>query len=632
MVPSHGLDFAPRRSSSILILHRHNEIKLAHDTDSSRGVMKSQFSTARDVPRVLFWPQSCGSQPGFVLGWQTTTKWSHQIVVAGVVQRDDRIKEKQQYESIRKATRKLIACCCCTCGQTDSTYADAETLCSGCTRQRLEGIEIVAYYDPLGVNGQKTLINDLPVISNARGVPFWIEDVHGAAGQLVYYRNAGERTGYIRYRYVKAFSNDSFLSTRLEYASSMMRDIEWLLVGTGGEVSISRNAPPPMSSSDSGTETGKLTFLSYAARYSLCCQLLNNSWKNLPISFLLAANVKRLKRVPNTQMRGCCHRCRKMNSIPTTHDDQVHDRIQATNNLTRLFVEVLVGYMVGYFVSRHISDWGLIHSIIGWHYTMLRHSVMWLNSFPVGFKLNERLTAVLSEHICSLLSLHENVSSRTLGLLIQAQNPVLIQALCTNLGGSLLLAIVFDLVQLASSHLLLLRILFGKVYMAEMSLLTALWCLFRGKKRNILRRRTDSMEYDSTQLLFGTIVFVVALFLFTTVLVYHFFFATAHLIVTLCLLSIQMSSTVIHFFPYGMLYQRTVTAWFTINGFLSYDKDMSSDMLDVTTLHVVATSYISIVKGGLSAKLVPIGFHLLLAFRSVFTGAPVNVYPSAVCA
>uniref|UniRef100_A0A915IMD6 Uncharacterized protein n=1 Tax=Romanomermis culicivorax TaxID=13658 RepID=A0A915IMD6_ROMCU len=53
----------------------------------------------------------------------------------------------------------------------------------------------------------------------------------------------------------------------------------------------------------------------------------------------------------------------------------------------------------------------------------------------------------------------------------------------------------------------------------------SLWRLFRGKKFNPLRNRVDSAEYESQQLLFGTLVFTIFVFLMPTVLTYYCVFA-----------------------------------------------------------------------------------------------------------
>lgn len=46
-----------------------------------------------------------------------------------------------------------------------------------------------------------------------------------------------------------------------------------------------------------------------------------------------------------------------------------------------------------------------------------------------------------------------------------------------------------------------------------------------GKKRNMLRHRIDSCDYDLDQLLLGTILFTLLTFLFPTIIVYYLTFA-----------------------------------------------------------------------------------------------------------
>jgi len=49
--------------------------------------------------------------------------------------------------------------------------------------------------------------------------------------------------------------------------------------------------------------------------------------------------------------------------------------------------------------------------------------------------------------------------------------------------------------------------------------------LFVGKRHNVLRNRTDTWSYDIDQLLFGTVLFTLMVFLFPTALVYYVLFA-----------------------------------------------------------------------------------------------------------
>jgi phosphatidylinositol glycan class Q protein len=67
------------------------------------------------------------------------------------------------------------------------------------------------------------------------------------------------------------------------------------------------------------------------------------------------------------------------------------------------------------------------------------------------------------------------------------------------------------------------------MHRTQLHLLALLWKLFCGRKKNVLRHRTDTMEYDSLQLLHGMILFTAVLFLFTSILVCYAFFAVLQL-------------------------------------------------------------------------------------------------------
>ncbi|KAI8846079.1 N-acetylglucosaminyl transferase component-domain-containing protein [Chytridium lagenaria] len=63
------------------------------------------------------------------------------------------------------------------------------------------------------------------------------------------------------------------------------------------------------------------------------------------------------------------------------------------------------------------------------------------------------------------------------------------------------------------------------IYNWQVMVILSLFTLFRGKKRNVLRNRVDSAEFDLDQLLLGTILFTVLVFLFPTVAVYYVLFS-----------------------------------------------------------------------------------------------------------
>jgi N-acetylglucosaminyl transferase component (Gpi1) len=75
---------------------------------------------------------------------------------------------------------------------------------------------------------------------------------------------------------------------------------------------------------------------------------------------------------------------------------------------------------------------------------------------------------------------------------------------------------------------------FAVVQHAHIHCLSSLWHLFRGKKQNVLRLRVDTHAYDYQQLLLGTLLFTVLVYLFPTVAVYYMFFSLLMAATTAC--------------------------------------------------------------------------------------------------
>lgn len=87
-------------------------------------------------------------------------------------------------------------------------------------------------------------------------------------------------------------------------------------------------------------------------------------------------------------------------------------------------------------------------------------------------------------------------------------------------------ALIADLVQLATLHLRLCHALTAMLSRWLLVALKRLWDLFRGKRWNVLRNRTDSHAYDVDTLFLGTLLFTLTAFLTPTVLAYAALFAS----------------------------------------------------------------------------------------------------------
>ncbi|KAJ7842086.1 N-acetylglucosaminyl transferase component-domain-containing protein [Mycena leptocephala] len=89
----------------------------------------------------------------------------------------------------------------------------------------------------------------------------------------------------------------------------------------------------------------------------------------------------------------------------------------------------------------------------------------------------------------------------------------------------------------------------------------SLWNLFRGKRFNVLRNRIDNWDYETDQLLFGTILFTLLAFLFPTVLAYYALFAILRLGTILMNAALDTQLAFMNHFPLFALMLRAKDPW-----------------------------------------------------------------------
>lgn len=159
---------------------------------------------------------------------------------------------------------------------------------------------------------------------------------------------------------------------------------------------------------------------------------------------------------------------------------------------------------------------------------VLRANLEWLNHHPGGFKLNVPLTRRLGAVALTVLDINALMLEWGIPRLMRHPAMVhLVGTLALTLGWSTVLAALFDLARLATAHLSLLYVTFARLYYLDLSLLSCLWRLFRGKKHNILRQRVDTCEYRTPQLVLGVLLFAIFSCLFPTVAAFYIFFTIA---------------------------------------------------------------------------------------------------------
>lgn len=154
------------------------------------------------------------------------------------------------------------------------------------------------------------------------------------------------------------------------------------------------------------------------------------------------------------------------------------------------------------------------------------------SSAPAGLKLNHRLHEQLgrllrqglADHVTLVRQGVEAVAQSPLATLVLHRALLSLSCLCMVNGASLLLSCLLDAVWVASLPLVFLHATVARICSFTCSIFSSLLLLFRGQKRNVLRRgRLDSFPTSANyeHMALGTLGLAITTFLAPTVLVWH---------------------------------------------------------------------------------------------------------------
>ncbi|KAL3701447.1 hypothetical protein R1sor_019469 [Riccia sorocarpa] len=215
-----------------------------------------------------------------------------------------------------------------------------------------------------------------------------------------------------------------------------------------------------------------------------------------------------------------------------------------------LLIDKIAGVIVGSLVLSYHSRILRFLMDFGGNLTndVLRTGCVWLMGVPAGFKINTELAAVFGT-----LSLHWIQTWSTLLVTSVPAIKVLlvVMGLCgIVMGFTVLAALVADVVSLSTIHVLTLHDAISFIYSNQLRALAALFRLFRGRKRNVLRGRLDSFDCSVEQLLVGSLMFTPLLLLLPTTSVYYTFFSIIFMMISSIRLTIQYVVSIFLSFPF----------------------------------------------------------------------------------
>ena len=295
----------------------------------------------------------------------------------------------------------------------------------------------------------------------------------------------------------------------------------------------------------------------------------------------------------------------RSNDKPVTRQisrrDQVDAYIERFDQSVTIALNMVLGILAGITICYNTNEiLYLLHQT--WmicYEELLCDNIRWLETFPAGFKLNVPLTQNMGREITVLIGIHDSICDVLWSFISKTFVLQTIGAASILFGFTALIALLHDMLVLATIHIATVATCFRVMHRTQLYLLASLWRLFRGRKKNILRHRTDSMEYDSMQLLVGMFLFTTVLFLFTTILVYYAFFTILYLAIQSIGVVLWTIFMIPRFLPLGKCLLRVRhPGWFIETIYL---EDVASTSRTVSKLTPVYRSYASILSDPLAS-------------------------------
>ena len=152
-----------------------------------------------------------------------------------------------------------------------------------------------------------------------------------------------------------------------------------------------------------------------------------------------------------------------------------------------------------------------------------RELLAWVMGSPAGLKLNAPLSQFLGSRCLYILGFWEIFYRDFISRYLPSLLPLL-PPLTSSLGLTLTLSLLHDFFKFLNLCLICFHIFSSRLLSLQLSALVSLGRLFMGRKWNVLRKRVDSCDYQTSQLLVGTILFTTLFFLLPTTGVFAFLF------------------------------------------------------------------------------------------------------------
>lgn len=234
--------------------------------------------------------------------------------------------------------------------------------------------------------------------------------------------------------------------------------------------------------------------------------------------------------------------------------------INLYNSLWLIFNDILLGVTVYGYIDRYqYQIFNFIQSTILEKLLCneLVSLITWVSTEnPAGFKLNTDLGKFFGDlYIWTILFWRDYVEnvhiSKNKSMILQ-----ILKVLCYGGGCSFLLSFLIDCIQLLTFHMYAFYYGAAKIYKRQLEIIKSLFQLFRGKKYNVLRNRIDNLNnyetedvFEIDQLLLGTLLFMIMIFLLPTTFAFYLTFTIFHIMILMAHNLLENITIVLNFTP-----------------------------------------------------------------------------------
>jgi hypothetical protein len=201
-------------------------------------------------------------------------------------------------------------------------------------------------------------------------------------------------------------------------------------------------------------------------------------------------------------------------------------RSKPINSEIAKWLDVIAGLAVLFVLATNwqaLADW--VNEQLQFEDRTLKERVEFVMSrhAPLGFKLNPQADFVLGNLVILVVDAWHKLTSYPAVYTKELLAIACASGAVINGGGglSVLFAVAFDGFAILGTHVGILHRVISRILRFQLGLIGSLALLMRGKKRNVLRNRVDTLRTDSAQLMLGTMAIFFFSFTLQTTLAYH---------------------------------------------------------------------------------------------------------------